>query len=322
LSETAAETNWLHPGDPASPDLSILVLSWNTSDLLAACLRALERHPCSRDHEILVVDNASEDGSADRVAAEFPGVRLVRNAENLGYAAGNNVGLTQARGRYVLLLNSDTEVGPGALDALVQFLEAHPSAGAVTARLVNPDGSLQKSCMRFPTLLTALVFDTFLARLPFGRRHLDRYFMRDFDHAASRQVDQIPGTCTLMPRQVIQKVGPMDERLWLFFNDVDLCKRIWNAGYTVHFLADAEVLHHFGASTSKFISFAVEWHLNRVAYYRKHFGWWSVLITKPVALYVALRQMWKFTVLRQVPPGTYGHNMRFVVRGLLKVLVR
>lgn len=322
MSETAAEIHPAHPGAPASPVLSILVLSWNTCELLVACLRALERHPCTRDHEILVVDNASEDGSADRVAAEFPAVHLVRNAENLGYAAGNNVGLTAARGRYLLLLNSDTEVGPGALDRLVEFLEAHPGAGAVTARLVNPDGSLQPSCMRFPTLLTALVFDTFLARLPSGRRHLDRYFMRDFDHASPREVDQIPGTCTLMPREVIQKVGPMDERLWLFFNDVDLCKRIWSAGHTVHFLPEAEVLHHFGASTRKFISFAVEWHLNRVAYYRKHFGGWSVVLTKPVALYVALRQMWKFTVLRQAPPGTYWHNMRFVVRGLLKVLVR
>ncbi|MBN2492114.1 MAG: glycosyltransferase [Planctomycetes bacterium] len=305
---------------PPTAELSVVILNWNTADLLLACLRALARHSFAGSHEILVVDNGSSDGSADRVAAEFPGVRLVRNAANLGYSAGNNVGLRLARGRHILLLNSDTEVGPGALDRLVAFLDRHPRAGAVSCRLTHPDGSLQPSCMRFPTLATALVFDTFLGRLPAGRRHLDRYFMRDFDHAAEREVDQVPGTCTCVPRAVLREVGLLDERLWLFFNDVDLCRRIRATGRTVHFLPDVSILHHHGASTARFVYFAVEWHLNRVAYYRKHFGRASVLITKPVALYVALRQMWKFTVLRQVPPGSWCENMRFVWRGLWRVL--
>jgi len=313
------------PSDPApearpAVELSIVILSWNTSDLLAACLRAIERHPFRGHREVIVVDNASSDRSADRVAAEFPSVRLIRSDANLGYSGGNNLGLRAARGRFRLLLNSDTEVGPGALDRLVGFLEATPGAGAVSCRLVNPDGSLQPSCMRFPTLWTALVFDTFLARTPFGRRHLDRYFMRDFDHASEREVDQVPGTCTLVPGEVLDRIGLLDERLWLFFNDVDLCKRIRAAGRSIHFLPDVEVMHHYGASTAKFVLFAVEWHLNRVAYYRKHFGRWSMLVTKPVAIYVALRQMWKFTVLRQAPKGTYRENMRFVWRGLWRVL--
>jgi len=308
------------PEAQPGPELSIVILSWNTSSLLTACLRAIERHPFRGEHEVIVVDNASSDRSADRVADEFPTVRLIRNEANLGYSAGNNLGLRAARGRYLLLLNSDTEVGAGALDRLVGFLEATPGAGAVTCRLVNPDGSLQPSCMRFPTLRTALVFDTFLARTPLGHRHLDRYFMRDFDHASEREVDQIPGTCTLVPRAVLDQIGLLDERLWLFFNDVDLCKRIREAGRSIHFLPDVEVMHHYGASTAKFALFAVEWHLNRVAYYRKHFGRPSVLVTKPVAIYVGLRQMWKFTVLRQAPKGTYRENMRFVWRGLWRVL--
>ena len=316
----AAPSGTSDTSDPSAPDLSVVILNWNTADLVVACLRALQQNPYHGDHEILVVDNASEDDSAARVAAGFPAVRLIRNAENLGYSAGNNVGLRAARGRFLLLLNSDTEVGPGALDRLVGFLQATPGVGAVTCRLVNPDGSLQASCMRFPTLTTALVFDTFLARLPFGRRHLDHYFMRDFDHAEAREVDQIPGTCTCLPREVLDRVGLLDETLWLFFNDVDLCKRIRDAGHAIHFLPDVEVLHHYGASTSRFVHFAVQWHLNRVAYYRKHFGAWSVLVTKPVALYVAVRQMIKFTFLGQAPAGTYRENMRFVWHGLRKVL--
>lgn len=305
---------------PPTTGLSVIVLSWNTAELTLACLAALARNPFAGQHETIVVDNASEDGSAERIAAAYPEVRLIRNPENLGYAIGNNIGLREARGRHLLLLNSDTEVGPGALDRLVAFLEENPGAGAVTCRLENPNGTLQTSCMRFPTLKTALTFDTPLALVPFGRHHLDHYFMRDFDHLHAREVDQIPGTCLCLPRRVAQRVGLMDEILWLFFNDVDFCRRIWSAGYTIHFLPEVAILHHFGASTAKRVDFAVVWHLNRVAYYRRHFGRWSVLLTKPVAVYVALRQMWRFTFLGQAPKGTFRENMRFVLRGIARVL--
>ena len=308
--------------EPASLDLSVVILSWNTADLLEACLRALRANPFAGSHEIIVVDNASGDDSVARVKVSFPDVRLIENAENRGYSGGNNDGLRIARGRYLLLLNSDTEVGPGALDRLGAFLRNTPGAGAVTCKLTNPDGTLQTSCMRFPTMKTAMIFDTCLRHLGFGKRHLDRYFMRDFDHLSEREVDQIPGTCTLMPRSVVEEIGFLDEKLWLFFNDVDLCKRIRHAGHSIHFLADVSILHHYGASTSKFVAFAVEWHKNRVAYYRKHFGGWSVLVTKPVALYVGLRQMWLFTFCGHAPKGTYRENMAFVVKGIWGVLLR
>lgn len=308
--------------DPATVDLSIVILSWNTADLLEACLRALEQNPHAGTTEVIVVDNASEDDSVARVKSLFPSVVLIENAENLGYSGGNNVGTRVAKGRHILLLNSDTEVGPGALDRLVAFLDEHPGAGAVTCRLNNPDGSLQTSCMRFPTIKTAMIFDTFLQHVGFGKRHLDHYFMRDFDHLSEREVDQIPGTCTLMPRDVVRSVGLLDEELWLFFNDVDLCRRIRNAGKSIHFLPDVAILHHYGASTKKFIRFAVVWHENRIVYYRKHFGRWTVLVTKPVAMYVALRQMWLFTFCGHAPRGTYGQNMRFVARGMWQVLKR
>jgi GT2 family glycosyltransferase len=253
-------------------ELSIVVLSWNTRELTLACLGALARDTAAGPREVVVIDNASEDGSAEAIAAAFPDVRLVRNAQNAGYARGNNQGVALAQGAFVLLLNSDTEVRPGAVDRLVAFLKAHPGHGAVGPKLVNPDGSVQKACQRFPGLLTALCFDTWIGRLWPGTLVERRYHYRDFDHLGSRDVEQPPGACFLMRTAEYRELGGFDEGLWLFFNDVDLCRRIWRRGRRIHYLAEAEVLHHGGASTKRFASMVVTWHRNRLAYYRKQYG--------------------------------------------------
>jgi N-acetylglucosaminyl-diphospho-decaprenol L-rhamnosyltransferase len=254
------------------PELSIVVLSWNTRDLLASCLASLENASDRVRREVLVVDNASADGSADMVRERFPAVRLLRNARNEGYARGNNIGIAAARGSAVLLLNSDTEVHDGSLDRLVEFLRQHPAYGAVGAGLRNPDGSVQPCCMRFPTLLVPLFFDMNLDQRWPSNPVMRRYFMRDYDHRTSRDVDQPPGACLLLRREVLETVGVFDEELWLYFNDVDLCRRIRRAGWRIHYLVEAPVVHHVGQSTKRFGSRVVEWHRNRLAYYRKHYG--------------------------------------------------
>ena len=154
--------------------LGVVVLSWNTRELTLACLRALLAEEPKPKHarEIIVIDNASLDGSADAIRGAFPGVHLVRNAQNLGYAGGNNQGARLAHSTWLCLLNSDTEVRPGALDTLVDFLAQHGDYGAVAPKLENPDGSVQHACMRFPGLLTALCFDTWLGRCWPGRKKL------------------------------------------------------------------------------------------------------------------------------------------------------
>ena len=253
-------------------ELSVVVLSWNTRELTLACLDALARDPGRRAREVIVLDNASTDGSADAIASLHPGVRLVRNAENAGYARGNNQGVALASGEHVCLLNSDTEVRLGALDLLVDFLLANPGYGAVGPRLVNPDGSVQKACQRFPGLLTALCFDTWLGKLWPGTLVERRYHYRDFDHVHTRDVEQPPGACLVMRTAEYRALGGFDESLWLFFNDVDLCKRVWGAGKRIRYLAEAEVLHHGGASTRRCPTMVVTWHRNRLAYYRKHYG--------------------------------------------------
>ncbi len=252
--------------------LSVVVLSWNTRELTLRCLQALFAESPRHAREVIVVDNGSADGSADAIASAFPQVRLLRNPDNRLYAAGNNQGAAVAQGAFVCTLNSDTEVRRGALDALVDFLRSHPDHGAVAPKLVDPDGSVQHACQRFPTLATALCFDSWWGTFWPGSRVQARYLMRDFDHLGSRDIDQPPGACFVMRTAEWRELGGFDETLSLFYNDVDLCRRLWRKGRAIHYLATAEVMHHRGASTRNFTKMLVLWHKNRLAYYGKHYG--------------------------------------------------
>lgn len=302
----------------AAPDLSVVVLSWNTADLLADCLQALRAGAGNLDLEIVVIDNASEDGSPDRVEAEFPEVRLTRNSENVGYALGVNQGLELARGERVCLLGSDTAVAPDALPTLARFLDDHPRAGAVAPRLLHFDGRLQRACMRFPTLATALVWDLPLAESRFGRRELARYQYEDWDHRGTRQIDQPPGTCLMLPRRVLDELGPMDGRMWLFFNDVDWMKRLHGLGHEVWYVDEATVNHHLGSSTSRAGDFVERWHANRIVYYRKHHGRIGERLAKRAVGIVAKRQIDKLRDMLEDPAEFEAHREQ--IDGLAKRL--
>lgn len=255
-----------------APVLSVVVLSWNTVHLTLACLKALAAETPRHAREVIVVDNGSTDGSADAIEAQFPAVQLVRNADNRLYAAGNNQGAALARGEFVCTLNSDTEVRPGALDLLVDWLRTHADYAIAAPRLVDPDGSVQRACQRFPTLLSALCFDSWWGTWWPGSQVQRRYLMRDFDHLASRDVDQPPGACQVLRTNEWRQLGGFDEALSLFYNDVDLCLRLARARRRIRYVAEAEVMHHRGASTKNFAKMLVLWHKNRLAYYRKHWG--------------------------------------------------
>lgn len=255
-----------------TPVLSVVVLSWNTQALTLACLRALFAETPRHAREVIVVDNGSHDGSADAIAAAFPMVRLLRNTQNELYARGNNQGAAVAVGEYMCTLNSDTEVRPGALDRLVDWLRDHAEYGAAAPRLADPDGSVQHACQRFPTLASALCFDSWWGTWWPGSRVQRRYLMRDFDHRTSRDVDQPPGACCMLRTAEWRQLGGFDETLSLFYNDVDLCQRLWARGRRIRYVAEAEVMHHRGASTKNFAKMLVIWHKNRFAYYRKHYG--------------------------------------------------
>jgi N-acetylglucosaminyl-diphospho-decaprenol L-rhamnosyltransferase len=284
----------------AAPDLSVVVLSWNTLELTRRCLHSVFGADQGVALEVIVVENASHDGSAEMVAREFPAARLVRNERNEGYARGNNQGIALANAPLVLLLNSDAEVQPGAIRSLVDFLRAEPAYGGAAPRLVNADGSVQRACMRFPGLAVGLLYDSWFERR-FGRsRAVRRYFMEDFDHLHDADVDQPPGACLLLRRDLLARIGGFDESLFLFFNDVELCRAIADTGLKIRYLAGPAVLHHGGRSTAQYRDFVSEWATNRVRYYRKRHGLLGVLTIKTSFLLRAVEEWWK---TRRQPAG-------------------
>lgn len=255
----------------SAPVLSVVIPSWNTQAYLAACLAhlAAAEKPAT---EVIVVENGSTDGSLAYLRRAHPEVTVLANAKNEGFARGSNQGMRVARGRYVLLLNTDTELAPDALARMLAFLESHPGHAAVAPRLVHRDGRTQRTVQEFPTLATALFFSTPLERWFPDSRELRRYFLRAWDQESSRDVDQPPAAVLLLRKAVLDQVGLFDEELWLFYNDVDLARRLKAAGWRTHYLAEARVVHHVGGSTRQFGDFVATWQRDRLRYYRKHHG--------------------------------------------------
>ncbi len=255
--------------------LSVCIVNWNTRNELRDSLRALAAHPFTGgEQEILVIDNASGDGSAALVRSEFPGARLIANARNENYAHGTNQALEAARGDLLLLLNPDVQVTTGALDALADELANHPDAAGVAPRLVHADGSLQRSIRGFPEP-GPLAWDLLgLPRLFPRNRALGAYRQTFFDYDAPGPAPQPMASCLLLTRKAVASVGPMDEaRFPLFFNDVDWCLRAWQAGFTLRYTPQASVVHGGGASTKQIRRLAVwESHRALLRFYEKHYG--------------------------------------------------
>ncbi len=254
------------------PTLSIVIVSWNTRDYLHACLSSIERAPDEVSREIIVVDNASEDGTVQMVEYDHPEATVIANDENRGYAAANNQGIEVATGEHVLLLNPDIVVHEGALDALVGFLEQRPEAGAVAPRLILPDGSVQASCRSFPTPDIVLYEALGLSRLFPRSRRFGRYRMTWWDYDEARPVDQPMASALLLRGSALEDVRGMDEDFPIFFNDVDLCRRLWDAGWQVWFAPEASMDHVGGASTSQVPREMLrQSHRGFVRFYRKHY---------------------------------------------------
>jgi GT2 family glycosyltransferase len=252
-------------------ELSVTICSWNTREDLRACLRSLELVRDEASFEVLVVENASQDGSGDMVERCFPWVRLMRQTSNLGFTGGHNLALANRRGRHGMLLNSDTMVHPGALAALLAFLRRHPQAGIVGPKLLNPDGSLQYSCRRFPNPVAALFRNTFVGRLFPNNRFTRDYLMQDWPHDQEREVDWVSGAALLLRREALDQTGPLDDTLFMYCEDVDICKRAWNAGWKVCYVPQAVITHAIGRSTDQIVDRSiVRFHRSMFRYYLKH----------------------------------------------------
>ncbi len=231
------------------PDLSVVVVSWNVCDLLRRCLHSLSEAADDVRVETVVVDNASTDGSAGMVRAEFPGVRLIALDENLGYAGGNNCGIAACSGRNVLALNPDTIVKPGALEAIVRKLDADGRVGAVAPKNLREDGRVRPSARRFPTYAAMLYRHLFFRGMQPLRGVYYNYRMRDFAWDRELPVDQPAGAALAVRRSVLEEVGGWDEGFFMYFEEVDLCRRIKSRGYEIRFVPEAEIIHLGGRST-------------------------------------------------------------------------
>jgi len=252
-------------------DLSVVIVSWNVRDLLRRCLASLER-PATISQEVIVVDNASTDGSVETLSPEFPGVRFIANVENRGFPAANNQGIRVAQGRYVLLLNPDTEVLGDALETLVAYADAHPDVGVIGPQLLNSDGSVQSSRRRFPTLATAFFESTWLQ--PYAPRWvLRRYYVLDHKDDETVEVDWVKGAALMARRTAIEQIGLLDEGFFMYPQELDGCGRFREAGWRVVYLPAARIVHHEGKSSEQvWPARHIHFQTSKIRYFRKYAG--------------------------------------------------
>jgi GT2 family glycosyltransferase len=222
---------------------------------------------------VVVVDNASTDGTPEMVTSRFPEVKLLQNSENVGFSRAYNQALQESKGRYLLVLNPDCVIHPGALAKLIEFLESEPKAGAVGPRLLNADGSLQFSCRRFPTFAAGLFRNTPLGRIFPGNRYSRQYLMMEWDHSRPQEVDWISGAAMLIRRQTLDEVGPLDEGFYMYCEDVDWCYRARQKGWKIYYLPTAIITHLIGRSSDQRPrAMVVEFHRSMRRFYRKHYA--------------------------------------------------
>lgn len=266
-------------------DLSVSIVNTENRDLLAQCLDSIYRTIHQIHCEVWVVDNCSTDGSVEMVRARFPQVAIIENAERLGYSASHNRSLCRCQGRYMLVLNEDMLVLAGALEAMVAFMDAHPRAGMLGCRLLNPDGSLQPSCRTFPNLRIQLFRSLYLDKLFPGNRWTGANYMSYWGHDTVREVDVIKGCCMLVRREVVEQVGLMDERFFIYYEETDWCYRTKRAGWQIYFTPGADIVH-YGEQTTRRQSARMTsiQYQSLLKYFRKHHGWAAAAIVRLLSI--------------------------------------
>ncbi|MFQ5450715.1 MAG: glycosyltransferase family 2 protein [Nitrospinaceae bacterium] len=271
-------------------DLSFIIVNYRNSDTLPDCLDSIYQTARGIDFEVIVIDNNSGDAGLEKVEERFPRARFIKNPANAGFAKANNQAAGLSRGDVLLFLNPDARLTDEAVTGMWAHLRSHPGIGVLGPKVLNPDGNLQYSCRRFPTLWTGLFNRYSLgSRLFPGNRFTSRYLMTDFDHEKTREVDWLSGCCMMIPRKIFREVGGFDEHYFLFNEDVDLCQTLKQQGYRVIYFPHARVFHHIGSSRGKTdTQIIIKRHRGMRYYYRK-FGNGNLVFRGLVDSLIALR---------------------------------
>ncbi len=256
------------------PDVSIIIVNWNTQELLLRCLEHVYDTTRQVAFEVFVVDNASSDGSVAAVRSRFPEVQLIENNENVGFARANNQAMAVVRGRFLLLLNTDAFLHPAAVKTLVAHMDAYPDTGAAGCRLFYEDGTLQRSCSAFPTVLTELWQGLWLDRL-FPRHPLfGSYMMTYWNLDDLREVDAVLGACMIIRPSALKQVGPFNEQYFMYSEEIDLCYRLKQGGWKIRFVPTATATHIWGGSARQVhpAKTFLRLYESRVQFFRSHYG--------------------------------------------------
>ena len=249
-------------------ELSICIVNWNTRDLLASCLSSLELYLTDIEHEITVVDNGSRDGSPSMLRERFPGVRLIANIENEGFARATNQALRESKGRYLLLLNSDTRLIDASLQDMLSFMDEHQDVGATGGCLLNSNLTIQV----YPTALPSL-WQHVAQMMGLNRWSLSNHMTSRDLSSGPREVERLKGACLMVRHEVVSEVGLLDEDLFLYSEEDDWCLRIREAGWKVVYLPEVRVVHHGRASVDQIAEeMFLQLHRSKIAFYRKHRG--------------------------------------------------
>jgi GT2 family glycosyltransferase len=266
-------------------ELSIIILNWNTQEDTKRCIDSILESRPKKSIEIILVDNASSDGSRETLPKQFPVCQYIQNSKNIGFGAGNNRGIPAARGKYVFFLNSDTIVTKESLEKLLEFADHNPDAGIIGPKLLNKDGTLQYSCRNFPNLGVGFFRNTPLGRLFPHNRYTQDYLLSDWDHQSVREVDWVSGAALLIRREALDKLKGFDEDFYMYCEDVDLCYRAREAGWKTVYFPDSIIYHIIGRSSDKAPT-RMTWffHQSMYLFYKKHYAKSTSILIRPFIL--------------------------------------
>lgn len=305
-------------------DVSIVIVNWNTSDILRDCLSSIFEQTYNIEYEIIVVDNASTDGSVEMVRREFPQVVLIENSGNRGFAAANNQGIAVAKGRYVLLLNSDTIVLDNAIAKSVAFADANPEAAVAGCRVLNSDRTLQRTCFMFPSILNMLLSSSYLYKLFPKSTFFGRERMTWWDRNDVREVDAVTGCFMLVKREAVEQVGLMDERFFMYGEETDWCYRFKQAGWKMVFTPDAEIIHLGGQSSKKVaVEMSLQLRGSILHFFKKHRSSLEYRLARfLVLIFFAVRiPVWFLKYLLSIENRNYNYQrMMICVKGVYKIV--